>query len=463
MKRRSIYLLFAFISAAVSFFACDDSASPIGSSITGQNAEIVIDSSFTLTGHSVAIDSIVPKTTQQILGTIDIPAYGRLSSDFVAQFLPSTVLDTTNYSAENIDSLTLTLRYAMGAFLGDSVAPMGLAVYALNKQLPSDIASNFNPDGYYDETPLATKIYNTSTLEGTLAQQISASHDITLKLPLQLGRDLFNAFVKNPAQYADGQVFTKNVFPGLYIKNTYGNGRITRINVCGMTMHMRKIYIPEGESELDTISASHLYYLVTPEVISNNNLTYKMSQKLSDMIADGHSLMVAPLGSEVEFTFPAKEIIEKYRAAANKLSVINSLSLTIPVDTIENGFGVTPPPFVLMVLKKDRQKFFAENKLPDNTTSFYALYNSDTQSYSFSSMRSYINSLLEKEEITADDYTFSLVPVQVNFENLANSGYYYTSSQTESEVLPYLTSPVMADVRFDKAKIIFTYSLQTQK
>lgn len=465
MKRSSTYLLFAFIAAVVSFIACDDTASPIGSSLSGQNTEIVIDSSFTLTGHSVAIDSIIPKTTLQVLGTIDIPAYGRLSSDFVAQFLPSTVLDTATFAVEHVDSLMLNLSYAGGAFIGDSVAPMGLTVYALEKQLPKNIASNFNPEGYYNKTPLASKIYNVSSLDVALNKTNTGitGHMITLRLPLELGRKLFSTFVENPAKYADGHIFSEDVFPGIYIKSTYGNGRITRISTCSMSMHMRKIYVPEGETKPDTVSAEHVYYLVTPEVISNNNISYKMAPKLADMLSAGHTLMVAPLGAEVEFTFPAKEIMDKYRSESGKLSVINGLTMSIPVDTIENGFGITPPPFVLMVLKKDRKEFFAKNKLPDNVTSFYAIYNAETQSYSFVGMRAYITSLLEKkdDEITPDDYTFSLVPVQVNFENLA--GYYYSTSQTEAEVLPYLMSPVMADVRLDKAKIIFTYSLQTQK
>lgn len=122
------------------------------------------------------------------------------------------------------------------------------------------------------------------------------------------------------------------------------------------------------------------------------------------------------------------------------------------------------PPYVLMVLKKDRDAFFAENKLPDNKTSFYATYNSSTQTYNFASMRSYLLEMIEKEELEDSDCLFSLIPVQVNFENTSSGNYYYGStSQVETEVLPYLTSPVAAVVRLEDAKIKFTYSLQSQK
>ena len=190
-----------------------------------------------------------------------------------------------------------------------------------------------------------------------------------------------------------------------------------------------------------------------------------MSDKLSSMIAQGHTMMIAPCGSEIEFAFPLQEVIDTYRKHKG-IAVINSLSMSIPVDSIKNSFGVTPPPYALMVLKKDRDEFFAKNKLTDNVTSFYASYNAVTSTYDFSSMRSYITSMLEKDEITADDFTFSLVPVNVSFEELASSGSYYfptTANTTESEIQPYATAPVMADVHIDEAKIKFTYSLQTQK
>ena len=462
MKFRSMAAL-AAIAAVGTFTACDDTASNIGASLTGQNVEIIIDSAYTVHGKPVPVPYVSPRITDQIIGRVDIPGYGTLSSDVVAQFLPSTELDTAQFTAANVDSISILLQYNRGAFLGDSVAPMGLTVYPLDKQLPSDLNSAFNPEGYYSETPLATKIYNTSTFYGTATEQAATTRTIRVKLPLSLGRDLFNKCVENPSSYADGKVFARDVFPGIYMANSFGNGRLTTLSICGMTMNLRKIYTPEGEEEPDTIDAEHLYYLVTPEVINNNNITYKMDEGLKAKIAEGRNIVTAPAGSEVEFTFPTQEIISKYKASTANLAVINGLSLEIPVDTIENGFGVAPPPYLLLVLKKDRDEFFAKNKLADNVTSFYASYSSANRKYSFLSLRSYITEMLSREEITADDYTFSLVPVQVTFESTANSGYYGTTSQVESEIYPYVAGPAMAELLLDEAKIKFTYSLQTQK
>ncbi|MDE6196958.1 MAG: DUF4270 domain-containing protein [Muribaculaceae bacterium] len=463
MRLRPLIILLAAVLCA-GFIACDDTVSTIGSSLTGDNAQIVVDSSFTVTGNSVPVTSINPKTTNQLLGSINVPGYGSLKSDVVAQFLPSTTLDTEEFSAENIDSLILSFRYNRGAFIGDSVAPMGLTIYQLTRQLPKNIASDFDPEGYYNPTPIGTKIYNASTLNGTDKEKIADYRFIHVKLPVELGRNLFNAYSENPDNYVDGQVFAKNVFPGIYAKTTFGSGRMTLVSLCGMTMYMRKIYTPEGEEKPDTIDAQHLYYLVAPEVISNNNLTYAMSDKLSQMLDEKRTLLVAPTGSEIEMTFPIKEIVDKYRADTDGIAVVNGLSMQLPVDSIENGYGVTPPPYVLLVLKKDRDEFFAKNKLPDNVTSFYTTYDSSKGRYNFSNMRGYVMEMLSRDEIKPEDYTFSLIPVQVNFETLVSDSYYSTTQkQTESEVLPYLASPAMAEVKLNEAKIKFTYSLQTQK
>ena len=136
--------------------------------------------------------------------------------------------------------------------------------------------------------------------------------------------------------------------------------------------------------------------------------------------------------------------------------------MTIPCDSISNNASVTPPPYVLLVLKKDRDAFFRNNKLPDNKTSFYATYSAGT-GYSFGDMRSYLLDLIDKaqdgKEITEEDYTFCLVPVQVTQEAIVSS-YSYTTQYTVTDVQPYLISPVMGCVDLDKVKIKLTYTVQ---
>ena len=192
-----------------SFTACDDNASEIGSSLVSDQVSIVIDSVFTITGHTEAIEAIRPKTTTQMLGRIDLSSYGSISSSVVSQFLPSTALDTANFAPADVDSLILTLRYAPTSYIGDSIAPMGIKVYALEKQLPSSIASNFNPQGYYNpQKPLSSRIYNATSMGSDSIANLNY-RDIRFTLPRELGRDLFQSFVDHPEYYANGQIFSK--------------------------------------------------------------------------------------------------------------------------------------------------------------------------------------------------------------------------------------------------------------
>lgn len=459
MKKGCILILLAAF-LGIGIVSCnDDATSTIGSSLTESNVVITIDSSFTVSGKTLRIESIRPKADQLLLGALTIDNYGSFSSSAIAQFLPSTELDTANYSAANIDSLHLVLRYAIGDFIGDSVAPLGLTVYPVTKLLPNNIQSDFNPEGYYSKTPLASTTYNTLS-ESNPLNSSATYHEIHVKMPTSLGRDIFNAFEENPANFENGRVFAENVFGGVYMKSSFGSGRLTTIASTSLVFYLRKI-TPINDEKNDTTDATHQYMLVTPEVVSNSNLSYRMAPKLEELHNEGKDLLVAPAGYEMELSFPAKEIVETYRADGKGISVLNSLSMDIPVDTIENNAAVSAPPYLLLILKKDRDEFFAKNKLTDNVTSFYASYDATKGCYSFSGLRSYLLDLLSKESIEEEDYTFSLVPVQVNFEQMASSGYYSTTQYVESDIQPYLLTPVMCTVDLSKTKVKLTYSRQT--
>ena len=144
-----------------------------------------------------------------------------------------------------------------------------------------------------------------------------------------------------------------------------------------------------------------------------------MAPQLNDRVAQGQSLIVAPAGLEVEMTFPLLDIIDYYREKSGRLAVVNNLTLSIPATNISNTYGIRPPSQLLMVLKKDKEKFFEEGKVTDGVTSFYATFSDDTDTYDFSSLRSYLLDALQREEsLTADDFTFILTPVTVDAETV---------------------------------------------
>lgn len=453
------------IVTIISLTACDDTVSTLGSSLIDDNTSIVIDSSFTLSGKSKLNDDVQSRTSSQILGNLTAKEYGYFSSDFVAQFMPALNIDTTGTKITDIDSVRLVMFFTGGNLTGDSIVPMGLKVYPLKKDLPSPIFSNFDPKDYYDEADCWTK--NTHIYTGNALYNDSLSNTATrtvaVTLPKQFALNFYQEYLNNPAIFETPQAFTK-FFKGIYVKNTFGSGRVinfseTRINL----YYKRHATVTKDGVERDTVyNIISTYMAVTPEVVSNNIIDMQISQQLLDRVNAGEPMIIAPAAYDVEMTFPTREIISSYRASAGELSVINTLTMSIPVEKVSNNYNINPPAHVLLVLSKDKKDFFANNKINDDKTSFLASYNEETQSYDFTGMRQYLLDMLSKESITADDYTFTITPVNIVTETSQGS-YYQTGSTYVTGINPYVSGPAMCKLSLNNAKIKLTYSKQSIK
>ena len=444
--------LAAFVAAG-----CGDEGT-IGSSLLEDEVQIIVDSSFTVSGQSVPMGKVQPRTLTDLIGDITIPNYGRISSNIVAQFVPAVALDTANFNSADIDSAFINFLYYPGGYVGDSIVPMGLTVYPLTKQLPADLDTDFDPAGYYNPAKtLASGVFSPSTLDNPKEAALTV-RSVELKLPIDFARQLFDAFVANPSDYQNGVVFTRNVFPGIYAASTFGSGRMMHFERTSITMNFTKYTTNTTTNKTDTTLVEQEYYAVSPEVINNNNLTVDLDPALLRRITDGETMIIAPAGYNARVRFPAPEIMAAYRAHGGLLAVLNTVSLEIPADTIATN-GLAPAPnYVLLVLEKDLDEFFDQNKLPDNKTSFYAAFDGSSRSYTFSGLATYIKDLLDSEtEVKEEDYTFCLVPVTVNFEQDMTS---YATTYIVSEVIPYIDGPAVAVLNLDGAKVKLTYSKQ---
>ena len=112
--------------SSLAFLACEEGSS-IGSSIVSDQVEIVIDSAFTVTGHSVPVESVVSRSEYQLLGSIDAKATDILPPTLPADSCPQTSsLQATAWVPENVDSIRLAMVMRKGDMVGDSVIPLGL-------------------------------------------------------------------------------------------------------------------------------------------------------------------------------------------------------------------------------------------------------------------------------------------------------------------------------------------------
>ena len=459
------------IAATAAIIACDDNN--IGKTIADADSHLVVDSTFTITGQSVSNSKIHSRSVTQILGVIDSPDYGTLNSDYVTEFMPVSVIDTTGVSVNEIDSIRMSMVMQMGAYSGDSITPMRVSVYRLNKNLPYPIYSDFDPKEYYSEKDLlGASSYALTMLnqKDTLFLQDSFSgkriyyREISVKLPTKMAKDLFNLYKSEPEVYKDPELFAKK-FPGIYATTSFGRGRVIQIGGTQLNLYYRKH--TKNDKDKDTIvSKVSSYYGTTPEVITNNNIRLKPAKAIEDKIAKGEVIIQAPAGYNAKIKFPTKEIVSKINQMKTEgLTVLNNVKVSIPASEIENSNKIGMPNYLLLIRESKVDEFFSKVKLPDNKDSFYASYNSYTKSYDFA-IRAFIKKFLDEDKLpTDDDENLILLPVDAGFEIQNNSSNYYYSSYYPNEpnkilisITPQITLPTMTQLDIKKAKIIVTCS-----
>lgn len=464
MKKLHTLSIISATLLSFGFLSCDDTVTTLGSSLIEDSSAVIIDSSFTCTGQSVRNNELPSRTSTQILGSLSAKEFGTFSSDFVAQFMPAMELQTDGVSAADIDSMKLFMVFNAGDFTGDSIVPMGFKVYPLTRELPSPIYSDFDPSDYYNPddcwTP-SNQIYTGNALYDDSISTSVATRYVGVTLPKTFAVKFFNEYVNKPQTFATPDAFVK-FFPGLYVKNTFGSGRVinfteTRINM----FYHRHATVTVDDVERDTIyNMSSAYMAVTPEVISNNIINMQLSSTLQTKVDNGETLLVAPAGYDVEMRFPAPEIISSYRQSGSDMSVINTLTLSIPVETLDNDYNINPPANILLILSKDKNTFYEQNKITDDITSFLAAYNETSKSYEFTELRQFIIDLLNKDTLAVEDYSFTITPVNVKTET-SSSSYYSTGTSYVSEITPYVSGPTMCKLLLNEAKIKFTYSKES--
>lgn len=467
--------LLVAIPATAIISSCEDEVSSIGSTLVDGEVAIVVDSiPRVIKSETVANTQYDAKSTTKLLGRINIPQYGSLNCSFVSQLMSATRMNIPDtITVNDMDSMKMVLVVPRGSLTGDSLAPQQLTVYQLTKSLPSDIDNNFDPKGYYDPSnPIGSKSYTLSAIALNdslfgLQSNITIPVDFGTDKGKQLARETFEAYKKTPELFQWPATFNEK-FKGLYVEQNFGNGcigLISSLRVYTYWHYASQKYVYDSEkgegSYVPTVATDSIcLFSSQPEVISSNIVNYNPSETLKQLVADGKKIITTPGGYSVNMTFPVKELLDQYEDDLRKMSVISKLSFEIPATTIRNDYDLNVAPHLLMVKKSERDSFFENNKVPDGKTSFYAAYNSSTGRYTFSGMREYLMDLLKKEEITADDVEFSLVPIVVTTEDVSG----YTSSTTYvTSCAEYIGRPTLTQLDMDHAVIIFAFSRQEIK
>lgn len=474
----ALLLISAALLPGISLTSCDDEVSQIGSSLSKGEATITIDSlTMALRAASVYDPDFDSRGTVNLIGRLHAPQYGTLECSYVASLIPATRLEIPDsIPIERVDSMRIEVIVPRGKLAGDSLAPQQLSIFELTRTLPSDIASNFNPTGYYsDQSLLGTRSYTLSVLgaaDSTFRKQTAIT--IPVKLSREDARRTVEAYRSDPSVFAWPASFAK-FMPGIYVRPSFGMGAVANVSNTRFVIYYH--YLTEssvttkdevtGESKIEKVVKTNKVavpiFTTGPAALNSNNITYTPSEALREMAAQGHAILTTPGGYRVNVTLPMQGILDKYASNPSTLKMVNDMSLSIPAKEIPNDYGITPPPYLLLVRKSEAATFFADMKVPDKKTSFYATYSSTTGKYDFSSMREYLLDLIRiygEGKLTDSDMEFQIIPVYITKESYTD----YTDYSTKEVVTRcrnYYEMPAMCELDIDNALMVITYSAQS--
>lgn len=149
-KKAAIQSLLLSAALGTGLTSCDEHDN-VGGVITPGEVTIVVDSTFTVTGRSVRVQSMDSRNGDLLLGRLYAEDFGELDAAFAGRLMPASTLSIPDsIPLEDVSGMTLRFTFDSDGFTGDTLAPQQLSVYTLTRQLPDNIDSSFDPQGYYD-------------------------------------------------------------------------------------------------------------------------------------------------------------------------------------------------------------------------------------------------------------------------------------------------------------------------
>jgi len=456
LKKFTSFLYFAAIATT----SCNDDLTTVGTSVLPPEDIITAyTDTFLLKAETVLLDSVFAKTSECMLGEIYDPEYGLLKSDFICQFyceegfkFPQTPLNG------RIDSTSLFIMYPASSWYGDSLTPMQVSVFEVDKPLKRNFYTNDEPEIYCNMSrPLAAAAYTAydksisdsiRALESTDANYYSPN--ICIRLPQEFGQKIYDETVNNPASFVNQNAFNQ-FFPGFYVTTTFGSGNMIKTLGEYIVMRMYYSYNSEGGGSegQDTILRYYQDFYVTKEVIQLNRFKNSHIETITAP-QPNYTYIKTPAGVCTRLTVPTAEIAKKIDV---KERFINDFTLKLkflPNDDVDYAYA--PPPYLLILPEDSVKQFFENGNVEDYKTSFvsydgynyssvyYTQYGYSTSNYTY--YFGNMSSLLKVHIEQAPDKDLKLMVIPVIRTTSGSSSYYATTSTyytTEISNSLYLT------------------------
>ncbi len=421
-----LFKLTAFIVAALSMAACDDTTDTIGSSITNNVDNLTIsDASFNVVTRSLVADSVLSKTNNGIIGKVRDPETGTyLTADYMTQMAPLTSfdLDTLQYikNANNgvvrADSCFILVSYQ--STYGDSLAPMKVTAYEMTKAMPEtrNYYSNFDPmtEGYVSKSNThSSATYTLSKSMGNFKIYLNKPYTKNGKTYDNYGTYIMQTYVEHPEYFKSNYEFMKNVCPGFYIQHEGGIGNVADIWNTELQFYwtrQKTIKASDGVTDSTITAYGFNRFDGTEEVLQTNKITNDPNSIKKLAAEENCTYIKSPAGIFTEVTLPVEDILKGHDKDTLNTAAISFPRLNNTVSDDEYTFDI--PQYILMVPKDSLYSFFENGNLVNNRTSFYASYNSTNKNaYTFSNISNLITSMSKNKGKSPDWNKAVLIPI----------------------------------------------------
>ena len=472
MKIKTLLIL-AITLSTITFVACDDDLTSLGSSIQPGGDDIFVGSdTLNLTAVTRSFnDSVYARTVYGLLGEYTDPVFGKIKSDYLCEFYcaENSAFADPNKMGITIDSVRLNTEFTY--FTGDTVSPMGLSVYEVTKSLKAFFFTSIDPENYCDmQKLLGQSIFSIQDVPDTVISS-TRIRTISTNLNLELGKRFYEKWKTDSTTFKNSNAL-KEFFKGVYVTTNFGSGSIINVDYTEFDIHYT-YQIKNAANTADSAVAGIFRLPVTPEVIQMNHvknsppadmniLDNKLEKPAPEVGWPTQTYMSTPAGLYTEVTIPLDAIVNAAVAGAGKDAVINAANFKILGNTEKEAeSGLSRPSDVLLINKDSLPNFFFNRKLHDAQTSFVTTRSSTNNSYDFGNLASVINHYAkyykEKGVSPLPDLKYLIIPVSATYTQTTNSSGYTVNVITDLYNQMFPTSAILRTEPKDmKMSIIYS-------
>lgn len=422
MNNKTVFALFSLLSF-IGLVSCDDDLNSVGGSIQPPSDHITTATdTIPLAAKTVSMhDRIYARTVNGALGQYEDDMFGTVKSDYLCQFrFPEEAKFQDNVIS--IDSVLFSLDFVN--YQGDSLAPMGLTVYPVDRALTENYYTDIDPSEYSDmQNPLTSRAYTIAGSEVISSSSSSTKlRSITSDLGIPFGQSIYDSW-KNGI-FNDEESFNE-YFKGMYVTTTSGTGSLINVEYTSIDIYYKYNHIKGNhDGTQDTIRETYFTLSVTPEVIQLNHIKNKNPEELFVEGTDAVYLK-SPAGVYTEVVFPISQIADNMEK--KNMTTINSVLFSLKGYTEkedDSDFSLGNPESLLLIPKDSIDSFFKGRKLPyprnmQNKYALLATRSASTNSYTFGNISPLVSEYKNKG---VENIVYAVLPVTTQYSYNNSTG-----------------------------------------